>query len=115
MHAYRDQYATLFKDGRNVVLLAVSADPADTLAAWAHDDEFPFLFGSDTNTAVGRMYGAFSAQYHVDNRTLFVIDQQGVIRTVMAPFREIDPTAYPALARAVDALLPKADSAAGGN
>src|SRR5439155_481051 len=39
MHAYRDQYAQLFHDGRNVILIAISVDPADTLAAWArHDD-----------------------------------------------------------------------------
>ena len=43
MNAYRDQYAKLFKDGRNVVLIAISADPDTALASWARDSEFPFL------------------------------------------------------------------------
>jgi len=34
MNAYRDQYATLFHGGKDIVLLAISADPADTLASW---------------------------------------------------------------------------------
>src|SRR5437773_9522900 len=48
MHAYRDQYAQLFHDGRNVVLIGISTDPVDALASWAKDDEFPFLFASDS-------------------------------------------------------------------
>jgi thioredoxin-dependent peroxiredoxin len=39
MNAYRDQYATLFKDGRGVVLIAISADPDTALASWARDSE----------------------------------------------------------------------------
>src|SRR3954468_10092152 len=56
MNAYRDQYAKLFKNGRGVVLMAISADPDTALASWAHDSEFPFLFASDTGTAVARRY-----------------------------------------------------------
>ena len=44
MDAYRDQYAKLFHGGKDVVLLAISADPADTLAAWARDARYPFRF-----------------------------------------------------------------------
>ena len=54
----RDQYATLFKDGRGVVLIAISADPDTALASWARDSEFPFLFASDSALAVARQYGA---------------------------------------------------------
>ena len=62
MHAYRDQYATLFKDGRNVVLIAISTDPVDTLAAGAHDDQFLFLLASDADRAVGKAYGALASR-----------------------------------------------------
>ena len=62
MNAYRDQYAQLFRGGRNVVLIAISADPDTMQQSWARDAEFPFLFASDTNTAVGRMYGALSTR-----------------------------------------------------
>ena len=54
MNAYRDQYAQLFKDGRNIVLIGISADPDTALYTWARDAEFPFLFASDTGTGTPR-------------------------------------------------------------
>lgn len=101
MHAYRDQYAQIFKDGQNVVLIAISADPVDTLAAWAHDDQFQFLMGSDRDLAVGRKYGALSPRGPSTNRNLFVVGPDGKIAYRAVPFREIDPTAYTELAEAV--------------
>jgi len=44
MNAYRDQYAQLFKGGRNVVLIAISSDVDTAQQSWARDAEFPFLF-----------------------------------------------------------------------
>src|SRR2546430_8462296 len=79
MHAYRDQYAQLFHDGRNVVLIAISLDPADTLAAWARDDEFPYLFASDSAGVIGKTYGAHNPKYGLDNRNLFVVGPDGKI------------------------------------
>jgi peroxiredoxin len=104
MHAYRDQYAQLFHGGRNVVLIAISADSAPELAAWARDDEFPFLMASDTGSVVGKEYGAYNQRYHVDNRTLFVIGPDGRIAWRVAPFREIDPTAYTELGAAINRI-----------
>ena len=66
MNAYRDQYATLFKNGRGVVLIAISADPDTALASWARDSEFPFLFASDSATAVARQYGALADEPGTD-------------------------------------------------
>ena len=43
MRAYRDQYASLFDDGEGVTLIGVSNDPAEELASWAADEDFPFL------------------------------------------------------------------------
>lgn len=107
MHAYRDQYAQLFRDGRGVVLVGISVDPADTLAAWAHDDEFPFLFASDSGGGLGKTYGAHNAKYGLDSRTLFVVGPDGKIASVMAPFREIDPQAYKDLGAAIDRVAPR--------
>ena len=106
MHAYRDQYATLFNGGRGIVLIAISTDGADELASWARDDEFPFLFGSDAGAAVGKQYGAFIDRPSgpMDNRTLFVVDPEGRIAYRAAPFREIDPTAYEELEEAIDRI-----------
>jgi len=46
--AYRDQYAQLFNGGKDVVLLAISADQPEELAAWARDAAYPFRCLSDT-------------------------------------------------------------------
>ena len=107
MNAYRDQYAQLFRGGRNVVLIAISADPDTMQQSWARDAEFPFLFASDTNTAVGRMYGALSTRAPTTNRNLFVVGPDGRIAYRAAPFREIDPAAYTELGQAIDRLVPR--------
>ncbi len=106
MNAYRDQYAQVFNKGRNVVLIAISADVDTALASWARDADYPVLFGSDTGSAVGKAYGAFNAQYKLDNRNLFVVGPDGRIAYRATPFREIDPTAYAELTAAINKLVP---------
>jgi len=104
MDAYRDQYATLFHDGRKVTLLAVSVDSAEALASWAHDRDYPFRLLSDSGGKVGQSYGAFEPKYGLDNRSLFVVAPGGRIAYVAAPFREIDPQAYRDLQAAIDSI-----------
>lgn len=104
MHAYRDQYAQLFKNGQNVVLIAISADPVDTLAAWARDDQFPFLMASDADLSVGKQYGALATRPGMTNRNLFVVGPDGNIAFRAVPFREIDPTAYTELGEALSKI-----------
>jgi thioredoxin-dependent peroxiredoxin len=101
MDAYRDQYATLFKNGRGVVLIAISADPDTALASWARDSEYPFLFASDSGTVVGREYGALAGEPGLTNRNLFVVGPDGRIAYRAIPFREVDPSAYKGLAAAI--------------
>jgi len=110
MHAYRDQYATLFHGGRNILLIAISADSAPALASWAHDDEFPFLMAADTGSVVGKAYGAYIQRYNLDNRTLFVIGPDGRIKWRAVPFREIDPTAYTDLGAALNRIAGPPDT-----
>jgi peroxiredoxin len=106
MHAYRDQYAQLFHMGRGVVLLAISADSIEELAAWARDDEFPFLMASDAGTEVARQYGALASRPGLTNRNLFVVGPDGRIAYRAIPFREVDPTAYAELGEVVDRVTP---------
>jgi peroxiredoxin Q/BCP len=94
MKAYRDQYATLFGGGKDVTLLAISADADSTQASWARDEAFPFTFLSDVGGTVGKLYGAFNPKWSTDNRVLFVIAPDGKVRYVASPFREVDPTSY---------------------
>src|SRR3970040_623418 len=101
MHAYRDQYAQIFKDGQNVVLIAISADPIYTLAAWARVDQFQFLLASRTGVAGAKQYGALAGRPNLTNRNLFVVGPDGRIAYRAVPFREVDPTAYTVLGEAV--------------
>jgi peroxiredoxin len=101
MNAYRDQYAKLFNGGKDVVLLAISADSLAALGSWAKDSDFPFRFLSDPGGRAGRLYGAWDPKIKLDTRTLYVIDPHGKVSYRQAPFREIDPTAYTELADAV--------------
>jgi len=109
MHAYRDQYAQLFNDGQDVVLIAISSDPVRELASWARDDQFQFLMASDPGAEVGKAYGALASRPGMTNRNLFVVGPDGKIAFVARPFREVDPTAYTELAEVVDKLAPAED------
>jgi thioredoxin-dependent peroxiredoxin len=105
MNAYRDQYARLFRNGRGVVLIAISADPDTALASWARDSDYPFLFASDTGLAVGKQYGALASHPGLTNRNLFVVGPDGRIAYRAIPFREVDASAYNELAVAIDKAL----------
>ena len=110
MEAYRDQYATLFNNGRNVVVLAVSVDPDTTLAAWAKESDFPMLFLSDPGGRAGQLYAAFAAKNNTDDRSLFVIRPDGRVAYVTRPFKVLTPSAYTELGAVVDSLAPADDS-----
>src|SRR5512135_237469 len=114
MNAYRDQDAQLFRNGRGVVLIAISADPDTMQQSWARDSEFPFLFASDTGTAAGKAYGALASRPGMTNRNLFVVGPDGRIAFRAVPFREVDPTAYTELGAAIDRIAGPAPSS-GGN
>ena len=107
MHAYRDQYAQIFNDGQDVVLIAISTDPVDALASWAKDDQFQFLMASDEGARVGTMYGALGRRANQTNRNLFVVGPDGRIAYRAVPFREVDPTAYTELGEAIRNLIPE--------
>jgi len=110
MEAYRDQYATLFNNGRNVVVIGVSVDADTTLAAWARESDFPMLFLSDQGGSVGKLYGAHSAKSNTDDRSLFVIRPDGRVAYVTRPFKVLTPGAYTELGAVVDSLAPADDS-----
>jgi peroxiredoxin len=106
MEAYRDQYATLFNNGRKVIVLGISVDADTTLASWARDEDFPVLFASDPGGKVGQLYVAYDAKNKLDNRSLFVVGPDGRIAYVTKPFKVLTPSAYTELAAIVDSLSP---------
>jgi peroxiredoxin len=106
MEAYRDQYATLFHNGRKVTVIGISVDADTTLANWARESDFPIVFASDIGSVVGKLYGAYDAKNNVDNRSLFVVGPDGHIAYVTQPFKVLAPTAYTDLAHVIDKLSP---------
>jgi peroxiredoxin len=112
MEAYRDQYATLFNNGRKVAVIGISADADTTLASWAREEQFPMLFASDVGGKVGAKYDTFNAERSVDTRTLFVVDLDGKVALVMRPFHVLVAKDYADLGAMIDKLAPlPADSA----
>jgi peroxiredoxin len=106
MEAYRDQYATLFHNGRKVAVIGISVD-ADTMQAnWARESSFPMVFASDPGSTVGKLYGAYDAKNNVDNRSLFVVAPDGRIAYVVKPFKVLAPASYPDLGHVIDSLSP---------
>jgi peroxiredoxin len=77
MEAYRDQYATLFNNGRGVVVLGISVDPDTTLINWFRELETPIMVMSDADARVSRMYQALNEARKTNNRHLYVIDKDG--------------------------------------
>src|SRR5450759_739978 len=106
MEAYRDQYATLFNNGRNVVVIGISVDPDTALASWARDEDFPVLFASDPGGKVGQLYVAYDAKNPPACPSLFVGLPDRRIAYVTKPFKVLSPSAYSDLASVVDTLSP---------
>ena len=100
MHAYRDRYTDLFKDGKKITLIGVSVDPDTALTSWAKGDSFKFHFASDVDRNVGVMYGA-STGSGGHKRHLYVIDPSGKIAYAAIPFRQASDDAYTELGAAI--------------
>ena len=108
MEAYRDQYATLFNNGRGVVVLGLSMDADTTLVSWFREIETPIMVMGETDGKVSRMYQAINAGGTANQRHLYVIDKTGKISYKALPFRVMAQDAYTELEAAIDKLNPPA-------
>ena len=111
MTAYRDQYASLFNDGQNVVVMGISNDSVEELGSWLKDADFPFVFASDAAND-GATYSAFGgglrANNMVDSRAVIVVGPDGRVAGVIPSFNQADPMAYQELGDIVDRVTPEA-------
>ncbi len=111
MQAYRDQYASLFHNGQDVVLLGISTDSPEELRSWAYDADFQFLFGSDpTSTAYSAFGGDPRENGSVSSRAVIVIDPEGRVAGVIPQFLQMDPTAYEELGAIIDRATPEREA-----
>ena len=108
MRAYRDQYAELFNEGRNVVLMAISNDSAEEGASWLKDEDFPYLFGSDPDGAAFVAFGgSLRDNGMVGSRAVVVVGPDGRVAKVIPSFNQVDPAAYDELATVIDEVTPE--------
>jgi peroxiredoxin len=109
MTAYRDQYASLFNEGRNVVVMGISNDSVEELGSWLKDADFPFVFASDAAND-GATYTQFGGTLRpnniVDSRAVIVVGPDGRVAGVIPQFNQNDPTAYEELGEIVDRVTP---------
>jgi peroxiredoxin len=108
MHAYRDQYATVFQGGKNVILIGISADSPEELHSWAADDDFPFLMATDAGSKVAVEYGIGARDNGmVQSRAVVVVDPEGKVAWHTRSFQQVDPQAYEELAQAISRVTPE--------
>ena len=108
MRAYRDQYAELFNEGRNVVLMAISNDSAEEGASWLKDEDFPYLFGSDPESSAFAAFGGTPRDNGmVGSRAVIVVGPDGRVAQVIPTFNQVDPAAYDELAAVIDEVTPE--------
>jgi peroxiredoxin len=113
MEAYRDQYATLFNNGHNVVVLGISVDPDTTLINWFRELQTPIMVMGDSDKTVSRSYQALNNAGTTNSRHLYVIDKDGRVTYKTLPFRIMAQDAYDELAAEIDKLSPPRDPPGG--
>ena len=105
MQAYRDQYASLFNGGQNVVVIGISIDTPELHHGWLKEADFPFVFATDEG---GRTYESYGGVSRDDDRpgtrAVMVVGPDGRIAHVIPAFLQTDPRAYEELGAAVDRI-----------
>lgn len=96
---FRDEYATLFGGGSDVVVLPVSKDDLASHQSWAQEMKFPFVLLSDPQLTLAEKYGSKGASWA--NRTVFVIGKDGKVAYRDLRFNALGEGAYKSLADAV--------------
>ena len=90
--------------------MGISNDSVEDLGSWLHDEDFPFVFGSDADND-GATYAAFGGglrdNNRVDSRAVIVVGPDGRIAEVIEAFNQNDPMAYEHLAEVVDRVTPE--------
>jgi peroxiredoxin len=101
METYRDQYVTLFNNGKGVAVIGISTDEDSVQANWARDAHLPVYFASDPDGKVVKLYDVKYPALNYAKRVLFVVDPSGKISHVMDPFKEMVADSYTELGDAV--------------
>ncbi|MGH7654189.1 MAG: peroxiredoxin family protein [Gemmatimonadaceae bacterium] len=94
MTGYRDQWATLFNDGKGITVIAISMDADTTQMDWAKEAHLPMTFASDMKGEAGKLYGAHTEGRPVESRLLYVVGPDGRIKWTAKPFKPMVADSY---------------------
>ncbi|HVF56228.1 MAG TPA: peroxiredoxin [Pyrinomonadaceae bacterium] len=99
---FRDTFAEMSK--LNAVVLGISGDYVFSHHEWAkhHKLQFPLL--SDHDHAVAKLYASYNEKYGLNNRTVYLIDKDGVVRYTNLAFKAGDAKDYAALRAELEKL-----------
>ncbi|MDX2228456.1 MAG: peroxiredoxin [Leptolyngbyaceae cyanobacterium bins.349] len=78
--AFRDSYQVFQDAGAEVI--GISSDSAASHQQFATKHQLPFTLLSDTGNQVRKLFGVPSTLGLLPGRVTYVIDQQGIVRTV---------------------------------
>jgi peroxiredoxin len=99
---FRDTFIELGK--LNAIVLGVSGDYVFSHHEWAKHHNLPFPLLSDHDHSVAKAYGSYNEQYGLNNRTIFLIDKEGIVRYVNLAFKASDKKDYDALRAELEKL-----------
>ena len=88
----RDTFAELGK--LNATVLAISGDYVFSHHEWAKFHKLPFPLLSDHDHKIARLYGSYNEAAGFNNRTVFLIDKDGVVRYSNLAFKAGDANDY---------------------
>lgn len=96
--AFRDSYQTFKEQGAEV--LGVSSDSVDSHKRFAEKHGLSFLLLSDSDGKTRKMYGVPSTLGFLPGRVTYVIDREGVVRSIFNS--QVQPEKH--IAKALEAL-----------
>lgn len=90
MTAYQADIANF--DTNNTQILGISVDSSPANKRFAEDLKLTFPLLSDFNRAVSKQYGILNEERSIAVRTTYVLDKNGVIKSLEQGSVAIDPT-----------------------
>ncbi len=98
----RDTFAELAK--LNATVFGISGDYVFSHHEWAKFHKLPFALLSDHDHKVARMYGTYNEAAGFNNRSVFLLDKQGVVRYANLAFKAGDKADYDTLRAELEKL-----------
>ncbi|HEU4595026.1 MAG TPA: peroxiredoxin [Pyrinomonadaceae bacterium] len=88
----------------NAVVFGISGDYVFSHHEWAKHHKLPFALLSDHDHSVARAYASYNDKYGLNNRTIYLIDKDGVVRYVNLAFKAGDKKDYDTLRAELEKL-----------